>query len=163
MINQIRKVFYCFTAVFVFLYNVTFAQILVPAAVQDKLYPALSVQMNGFIGTKLDASYQNRILAQDIWGRKYCMLGLLAYYDLTRDVKSLDAAGKLADHLIKELAEKKALIGEKANFRGMAASSILEPITQLYVRTNDKKYLVFAEEIVHQWELPVHIVLSNQM
>ncbi len=230
MINQIRKVFFCFTAVFVFLYNVTFAQVLVPPTVSDKLYPALSVQMNGFIGRKLDVSYQNRILSQDvdrliepfrnrnedhcwqgefwgkwftsavlayryrpepalkavldravsdlistqspdgyignyakanrleqwdIWGRKYCMLGLLAYYDITRDVKSLDAAGKLADHLIKELAENKALIVEKGNFKGMPASSILEPITQLYVRTNDKKYLSFAEEIIQQWESPV--------
>ena len=34
----------------------------------------------------------------------------------------------------------------------MAASSVLEPITQLYVRTGNKKYLDFAEEIVRQWE-----------
>ena len=107
---------------------------------------------DGYIGNYAKA---NRLEQWDIWGRKYCMLGLLAYYDITLDVKSLDAAGKLADHLIKELAENKALIVEKGNFKGMPASSILEPITQLYVRTNDKKYLSFAEEIIQQWESPV--------
>jgi DUF1680 family protein len=34
----------------------------------------------------------------------------------------------------------------------MAASSVLEPITLLYNRTKDKRYLDFAEEIVREWE-----------
>ncbi|MDB5209284.1 MAG: hypothetical protein JWQ30_111 [Sediminibacterium sp.] len=34
----------------------------------------------------------------------------------------------------------------------MAASSVLEPITQLYTRTKDKRYLNFAEEIIREWE-----------
>ncbi|HCF94639.1 MAG TPA: hypothetical protein DEW46_06235, partial [Verrucomicrobia bacterium] len=70
----------------------------------------------------------------DIWGRKYCMLGLLGYYDLTREPKALAAAIRLADHLIGELAERDALIVKQGNHRGMAASSVLEPICQLYVR-----------------------------
>lgn len=193
----------------------------------DQLYPAQSVRMNGFIAGKLDSSYQNRILAQDvdrliapfsnrtetscwqsefwgkwftsavlayrykpepqlkkvldhavegliatqtpdgyignyadnkhlaawdIWGRKYCMLGLLAYYDLTKDQKALKAASKVADHLINELKERNVLIVKMGNHRGMAASSVLEPICQLYSRTGDKKYLDFAEEIVREWE-----------
>jgi len=90
----------------------------------------------------------------DIWGRKYCMLGLISYYDLTKNSLALEAAAKIADHLINELAGKKALIIKMGNHRGMAASSVLEPITQLYVRTGNKKYLDFAEEIVHEWERP---------
>ena len=31
----------------------------------DRLAPSLSVKVNGFVGKRLDASYQNRILAQD--------------------------------------------------------------------------------------------------
>lgn len=209
--------------------NVVISQPVPTPIVSDQLIPAHSVQMHGFIGEKLDDSYQNRILAQDvnrlveafrtrtedhcwqgefwgkwftsavlaykyrpepalktildqavsgllstqtpdgyignyapdqhlkqwdIWGRKYCMLGLLAYYDLTKDKNSLLAAGKLADHLIKELADKKALIVLKGVHRGMAASSVLEPICQLYARTGEKRYLDFAEEIVRQWETP---------
>lgn len=201
----------------------------VTPVIQDQLSPAKSVQISGFIGEKLDAAYQNRILAQDvnkliepfrtrdetrcwqsefwgkwftsavlaykykptpelknrldkavtgllstqtpdgyignyaeanrleqwdIWGRKYCMLGLLDYYDLTKDKKSLLAAAKIADHLMQELANKKVQIVKKGNHRGMAATSVLEPVCLLYVRTGDKKYLNFAQEIVSQWESP---------
>ncbi len=104
---------------------------------------------DGYIGNYADASH---LESWDIWGRKYCMLGLLAYYDITKDKKVLQATGRLADHLIKELADKNVLIVKKGNHRGMAASSVLEPICQLYARTSDKRYLDFAEEIVRQWE-----------
>ena len=205
----------------------SFGQKTVKPAEIDSLFPANSATIGGFVGTKLDASYKNRILAQDvnrlvepfrnrtedrcwqsefwgkwftsavlaykyrpepqlktildqavsgllatqtpdgyignyaegkhleqwdIWGRKYCMLGLLAYYDLTKDKNSLLAVRKLADHLIKELADKKALIVKQGNHHGMAASSVLEPICQLYSRTGDQRYLDFANEIVRQWE-----------
>lgn len=195
--------------------------------IKDKLIANDAAKMGGYIGRKLDLSYQNRILAQsvddlvepfrhrsetrlwqtefwgkwftsavlayryrpepelkqvldtavkklistqtpdgyignykqenhleqwDIWGRKYCMLGLLDYYDLTKDKTSLNAAKKVANHLIKEINEADGIIVTKGNYRGMAAASVLEPIVRLYSITNDKKYLAFAEEIVRQWE-----------
>ena len=104
---------------------------------------------DGYIGNYTE---QRRLEQWDIWGRKYCMLGLLSYNEITGDRKSLEAASKLADHLIKELSEKDAMIVKKGNHRGMAASSILEPIVLLYARTQQKRYLDFAEEIVRQWE-----------
>ena len=196
-------------------------------AVADLLNPANSAKLTGYVGDKLNLSYDNRILAQDadrlvapfrirtetscwqsefwgkwftsavlayryrpepqlkavldkavegliatqtpdgfignyaenkqldgwdIWGRKYCMLGLIAYYDLTNDKKALNAAGKEADFLMKELTDKNVLIVKKGAHRGMAASSVLEPVCQLYARTGEKRYLDFAEEIVRQWE-----------
>lgn len=199
------------------------------AGTVDYLHAADSAVMKGFIGKKLDLSYQNRILAQDvdvlvapfrqrtetrlwqtefwgkwftsavlayryrpepalekvlrnavkelvatqtpdgyignyrpenrleqwdIWGRKYCLLGLLDYYDLTGDANSLRAARKLTDHLVREINGKDGIIVNKGNYRGMAASSILEGIVRLYKSTGDKKYLAFAEEIVRQWETP---------
>lgn len=205
------------------------AQSVPDPVVKDQLIPAFSSKIGDFVGAKLDASYQNRILAQDvdrlvaafrtrtetscwqsefwgkwftsavlayqyrpeaelkkkldeavtgllatqtpdgyignyaddkhlaawdIWGRKYCMLGLVAYYDLTKDKPALQAACKVADHLMKELKDRNALIVKMGNHRGMAASSVLEPICQLYARTGEKKYLDFAEEIVRQWETP---------
>lgn len=195
--------------------------------IPDILQPALSANVNGFVGEKLDACYQNRILAQDvdrliapfrkrtetscwqsefwgkwvtsailayryrpepqlkaildgaingliatqtsdgyignyadarhldswdIWGRKYCLLGLIAYYDLTKEKNALLAASRLADHLMKELAGKDILIVKKGNHHGMAASSVLEPVCLLYARTGYKRYLDFAEEIVREWE-----------
>jgi DUF1680 family protein len=82
------------------------------------------------------------------------MLGLLAYYDITRDKKSLTAANRVADNLIDDLHKKDGIIVTKGNYRGMAASSVLEPICLLYNRTGNKKYLDFAQEIVRQWETP---------
>ena len=106
---------------------------------------------DGYIGNYTDAKH---LAAWDIWGRKYCMLGLLSYYDLTKDKKSLTAASKVADHLMKELKDRNVLIVKMGAHRGMAASSVLEPICQLYSRTGDQKYLDFAQEIVRQWETP---------
>lgn len=214
---------------FVLLLNggLTLAQQPVTPAVTDRLRPAQTATMTGFLGEKLAASYEHRILAQDverlvapfrtrtearcwqtefwgkwftsavlayryrpepglkakldravadllatqtpdgyignysdekrleqwdIWGRKYCLLGLLAYHDLTGDPKPLAASRRLADHLLRELTERNRLIVKQGNHRGMAATSVLEPICLLYARTGERKYLDFAEEIVRQWE-----------
>lgn len=107
---------------------------------------------DGYIGNYTEAKHLEQ---WDIWGRKYCMLGLLAYYDLTKDRKILEAARRVADHLIKELAAKKVEIVQKGNHRGMAATSVLEPMALLYARTGEKRYLNFADEIVREWESPI--------
>lgn len=104
---------------------------------------------DGYIGNYTDDIH---LKAWDIWGRKYCMLGLLAWYDLTGSKPALQAACKVADHLIRELADRNVLLVKQGNHRGMAASSVLEPVCLLYSRTGDKRYLDFAEEIVRQWE-----------
>ena len=104
---------------------------------------------DGYIG---NYSSDRQLEGWDIWGRKYCLLGLIAYYDITNDKNVLQSASRLADHLIKELSDKEALIVKKGNHKGMAASSVLEPVCQLFVRTGEKRYLDFAEEIVRQWE-----------
>lgn len=138
------------SAVLAYKYHPTAA---LKAVLEKAVHDLIATQdQDGYIGNYAVAS---RLDQWDIWGRKYCMLGLLAYYDITKDKRILRAATGIADHLIRELDKKRALIVEKGNFRGMAASSVLEPIVQLYARTADKKYLVFAEEIVRQWELPV--------
>ena len=106
---------------------------------------------DGYIG---NYKKENRLDQWDIWGMKYCLLGLLEYYDLTKDKKALQAAVRLTDYLIGEIKNHDGLIVNKGNYRGMAASSVLEAIGRLYIQTGDKKYLSFAEEIVRQWETP---------
>lgn len=106
---------------------------------------------DGYIGNYAENSH---LEAWDIWGRKYCMLGLLAYYDLIQKQKPLIAARGIADHLIKELAESNIPIVKKGNQHGMAATSVIEPICLLYSRTGETRYLNFANEIVRQWETP---------
>lgn len=104
---------------------------------------------DGYIGNYAPGSHLQQ---WDVWGRKYCMLGLLAYYDLSGSTRSLQAARRLADHLMQELAGRKALLVKLGNHRGMAATSVLEPVCLLYARTGDKRYLQFATEIVREWE-----------
>ncbi|SDL33890.1 hypothetical protein SAMN04487898_117110 [Pedobacter sp. ok626] len=106
---------------------------------------------DGYIG---NYAMSHRLEQWDIWGRKYCMLGLLSYYDLTKDEKSLNGASHIADNLISDLNKKDGIIVTKGNYKGMAASSVLEPICLLYRYTNNVKYLNFAKEIVRQWERP---------
>lgn len=106
---------------------------------------------DGYIGNYKEGSHLKQ---WDIWGRKYTLLGLLDYYDLTKDGASIRAAQKLADHLIKEIAAQGGSIVDKGNYRGMAASSVLEPMVRLYNVTGKRTYLDFAREIVRQWETP---------
>lgn len=106
---------------------------------------------DGYIGNYATA---NRLQRWDIWGRKYSMLGLLAYYELTKDKKMLTGAMGVADNLLNDLKQQDGIIVTKGSYKGMAASSVLEPICLLYKYTGKRKYLDFAEEIVRQWETP---------
>ncbi len=110
----------------------------------------LATQMpNGYIGNYSDEA---ALKQWDIWGRKYTLLGLLAYYDLTGDKNALNASKRLADHLLTQVGPGKTDIVKTGNYRGMPSSSILEPIVYLFQRTGDTRYLEFAKYIVARWE-----------
>lgn len=125
-----------------------------------RLKATIDAAVTGLIATQTPDGYignyspQSRLKQWDIWGMKYCLLGLLEYYDLTGDKKSLNAAVKLADYLIGAVSRQGGIIVNKGNYRGMAASSVLLPVVRLSVATGNKKYLDFAETIVTQWETP---------
>jgi hypothetical protein len=128
---------------------------------EPQLKKVLDEAANALLATQTPDGYignyapDKRLQQWDIWGRKYCMLGLLAYYDLTKNKKMLLGASRVADNLMEDLKKQDGIIVTKGNYRGMAASSVLEPICLLYRYTNNKKYLSFAQEIVKQWETPV--------
>jgi DUF1680 family protein len=104
---------------------------------------------SGYIGNYTDSA---RLQQWDIWGTKYTLLGLLAYYDLTGNKSSLSSAVRLADNLLSKVGPGKANIVKTGNYRGMPSCSILEPIVYLYRRTGEIKYLDFAKYIVEQLE-----------
>ncbi len=121
-------------------------------AVLDKAVHGLIATQtaDGYIGTygpKIQLGHW------DIWGRKYVLLGLLADYDLTGDQAVLSSAARSADYLMKELTVSRINITETGLdvLKGLAPSSILEPIVLLYQRTGEKRYLEFAQSIVAQW------------
>src|SRR5450759_58954 len=112
----------------------------------------LATQMpSGYIGNYSDSA---QLQQWDIWGRKYTLLGLIAYYDLTGDKAALKGSCRLADNLMSQIGSGKVNIIKTGNYRGMPSSSILEPIVLLYRRTGDKRYLDFAKYIVAQWDTP---------
>jgi len=122
------------------------------------LLDSIKTGVNGLLGSQLPNGYignyaETAQLQQwDVWGRKYSMLGLLTYYDLTGDKKALEAVKRVANHLMTQVGPGKTNIVATGNYLGMASSSVLEPIMFLYRRTNDAQYLDFAKHIVAQWE-----------
>jgi DUF1680 family protein len=106
---------------------------------------------DGYIGNYASSS---RLDQWDIWGMKYCMMGLIDYYELTHDKEVLLSSTKLADYLINTLNKQNKTVVQTGNFRGMASSSVLGVICQLYTATGNKKYLDFAQKIVDEWESP---------
>jgi len=118
--------------------------------IQNAVSGLLATQSpDGYIG---NYTPEAQLQHWDIWGRKYTLLGLLAYFDISGDQKTLDAAKKLADHLLTQVGPGKADIVKTGNYRGMPSSSILEPMVLLYRHTGEKRYLDFAKYIVVQWE-----------
>lgn len=92
----------------------------------------------------------------DLWGRKYVLLGMQYFVEISDDKEFndmvIDCMKKQVDYLIERIgyqAEGKLLITRLTrHWRGLNSSSILEPIVRLYSLTNEKKYLDFAEYIV---------------
>ncbi len=105
---------------------------------------------DGYIGNYKDECH---LQGWDIWGRKYTMMGLMHYYDLTGDKAVLDAARRVADQLITEVGPGAAgKIQTIGMHHGMASCSVLEPIVWLFNRTQEKKYLGFAKHIAAAME-----------
>ena len=108
---------------------------------------------DGYIGTY---KTNKHLGIWDVWGRKYTLLGLIADYDLTGDKAALTAARRVADHLIQEAPPGKINLSENGinELKGLASSSVLEPVALLYQRTGDKRYLELADSIIANWSKP---------
>jgi DUF1680 family protein len=108
---------------------------------------------DGYIGTY---DKQHYLWGWDVWGQKYTLFGLIAYYDQTKDQKALDAACRLVDLMLTKIGPGKINIAENGIplLGGLPSTSILQPIVFLYERTGNKNYLDFAKYIVHQWDVP---------
>lgn len=108
---------------------------------------------SGYIGT-CDSDHQLQGL--EVWGRKYVMLGLIGYYDLTQNLDALSAAKREADFLMTQVGPGKANIADSCLgvLKGLSSSAVLGPLVLLFERTGEDKYLRFAQYIVGQWSKP---------
>ena len=119
-------------------------------------------EADGYIGTYLPETRWQRNTGEgwedpncswDLWVFKYCILGLLYYYQLRKDEKALEASCRAVDLLIEVFGED----GERNlnctdSHGGLASGSVLEAVVKLYGITGEKKYLDFSRRIVkHYW------------
>jgi DUF1680 family protein len=107
---------------------------------------------DGYLGTYTD---DKRWTSWDVWVHKYDLIGLLAWYRISGDERALNASRKIGDLLIGVFEGGLRDIIASSEHVGMAATSVLEPICQLYRYTGDPRYLQFARFIVEKaWEQP---------
>lgn len=90
----------------------------------------------------------------DVWVHKYDLIGLLTYYQYTGNAEALEACKKIGDLLMKVFGPGEKNIVSAGTHKGMAATSVIEPIVMLYRFTGDEKYLEFGKEIVEAYEHP---------
>lgn len=92
----------------------------------------------------------------DLWGRKYALLGLVAFYDVSGDKAALNGACRMLDDLILHTQEAGVRLSETGlhALQGLSSCSLLQPVVQVYARTQNIRYLQFAESLAADWSLP---------
>jgi len=122
------------------------------------LLEKMDYAVEGLLATQLKNGYignygpERQLTAWDIWGRKYSMLGLIRYYEITGKKNALKGAVKVAEHLMSQIGPGKEDITYTGFYHGMASSSVLEPIIYLYQHTKKEEFFDFATYVVKQWE-----------
>jgi DUF1680 family protein len=116
------------------------------------MYELINSQLeDGYLGTYTPDQYWT---SWDVWSHKYNLHGLLTYYSTTGYKPALESCIKMGDLLCKTFGNKPGqrdiiLAGEHM---GMATTSVLDAMVDLYRYTADKKYLAFCYYILDAWE-----------
>jgi len=98
--------------------------------------------------TKKPKGGGRRMSGWDTWTLRYNIYGLLTYERFHADPRVVEACRKMADLLIEVYGEGKYDLTKYGTRQGISATTLLESIVMLYERTQEKKYLDFAEHIV---------------
>jgi len=114
---------------------------------------------DGYLGTYASNKYWTR---WDGWTHKYCLIGLLSYYRLSGYKPALEAAERIGDLMSSTFGTnpgQKDIIMEGdgkdvGTMVGMATTSILDPMVDLYRYSGKAKYLDFCTYIVRSFDQP---------
>ena len=112
--------------------------------------------------------------AWDLWCRKYVLLGMQYFLEICEDeglrARIIRSMRMQADCIIGKVGKgegKKHITSCTRNWRGLNASSILEPIVKLYRLTGEQRYFDFAQYIVDSGATDVEnifkLALDNRM
>ena len=108
---------------------------------------------DGYLGTYLD---KDRWTEWDVWAHKYNLIGLITYMRYTGNLEPLPACRRMADLLCNTFGDEpgKRDIIKAGEHKGMAPTSVLEPMVLLYRLTGEPRYLDFCKYILRAWEQP---------
>ena len=121
------------------------------AIVDEAARDMLSLQRaDGCLSTCPDHTQPNGSNGSDLWERKYALMGLLAYYELTGSPEALEACVKLVRYTNSQvgLPPKTPITETGWAFCGIESSSILEPVLRVYQITGDPAALELGTYIV---------------
>lgn len=108
---------------------------------------------DGYLGTYAET---NRWTLWDVWAHKYNLIGLISYIRHTGNQEPLPACRRMADLLCNTFGDQpgKRDINPTSQHKGMASTSVLEPMVLLYRLTGEPRYLDFCKYILRAWEQP---------
>ena len=129
-----------------------------------KLYKILSETVRDMINVGYEfgriSTYpqKNEFDAWDMWSRKYVLLGMQYFLEICEEEdlnhEIVESMCEQADYIIERIGRKeegkKTITSCTRHWRGLNASSILEPIVRLYNITGEKRYFDFAAYIVDE-------------
>ncbi|MDY5955092.1 MAG: glycoside hydrolase family 127 protein [Kiritimatiellia bacterium] len=101
---------------------------------------------DGYIGTYHEADQIAR--GFNVWSRKYTLWALIEIHRLTGEREFLDAAVRLADHLIAQVERLGVGLEQAGEWHGVSAMSILKPMVELAELTGQGRYRAFCRGIV---------------
>ncbi len=121
------------------------------AIVDESARDMMSLQRaDGCLATVPDHTQPNGTHGSDLWERKYALMGLLAYYELTDSSAALDACVRLVRYTNAQvgLAPKTPITQTGWAFAGIESSSILEPVMRVYHLTGEPAAMELGRHIV---------------
>ncbi|RUT67976.1 hypothetical protein D0817_23475 [Flavobacterium cupreum] len=135
-------------------------------AYDNKATPELKNQIDRtaqqLIGAQLEDGYlgtydmDSHWTSWDVWSHRYDLMGLLRYYELSGFKPALASSEKIGDLLMQTFGTEKGQkdIVKAGGHVGMAATCILESMTELYRFSGNKKYLEYCYGLVKSFDNP---------